>query len=362
MIIKREILEAAASAGMLKYGQIDNLFVFLAQQELKSGQQAGSTRFNATLLYYLGGVLVLSAALLLAMVAINSIGMHALLWFSVVYGVCAVGIASWCARRGFGFAGSLFALMAIALVGSAVFAAQALQGDWTGGLEALLVNQVTMAIDQRLLVIELTALATGVALMLGLRLPFLLLPNAFIAWLVGIDAVPSLLMQFNSIASLGMTSSVDELRYAFTLAVGVTLIMLGLSIDLRRRADDAGFAFWAYVAGLLALSWAVFFLTNDMMLGKLTYFAMHCGLIAFGVVLGRRVFEVFGGGGIALLVGELILATYKDSSVLVPALTMASLVMLAMAVWWWRRAPHIGARLRQWLRGDLKSVAGARAA
>ena len=63
MAIKRETLEAAASAGMLKYTQIDNLFVFLAQQEMKrtSSDAPKSRRFSVTSLYFTV-LLVASAA------------------------------------------------------------------------------------------------------------------------------------------------------------------------------------------------------------------------------------------------------------------------------------------------------------
>lgn len=362
MIIKRETLEAAASAGMLKYQQIDTLLVFLVQHELKTCRESEAGRFNAALLFYLGGMLVLSGALLFGFMAVNALGIGALLWFSVLYALCATGVASWCAKRRLQMVGSLFALMAIMLVGAAAFAALVMQGSWAGGIDALLTGQATLQPDGRWLVIELAALAASIGLLLWLRLPFLVLPSACIAWLIGIDVVAPMLLQLDTAFGMGLASPVNELRLVLTLVAGLMMIMLGLSVDLQRRPVDEGLALWSYCAGLLGFCVALSLLTGDDLAGKTVFLVLHAGLVAIGLVLGRRIFQVFGAAGIALVLGQAGWTMFRHSEAFVPALTVLSLVLLACGVWWWHRQRAFSVRLRGMLPQDVRGAPDVRPA
>lgn len=355
MIIKRETLEEAASAGMLKYGQIDNLLVFLAQQEFKKSRESSAARFNAALLYYLGGLLALGAAVAFAGLAVNALGMGALLWFAALYGLCAVGVAQWCAQRGLAFPAALFSLLAIAMAAAATFAVQALYGQWDGGLKA------ASAMDMRWLVIEAAALAVSLGLLYWLRQPFLLLPSAFGVWLLGMDLIPMLVQGADVLAAFGLHSP-EEVRKAYTLISGVLLVMFGLYIDLNRRPLDQRFAFWAYFGGLLAFCTAVPLLLSNHLTGKLLYLVVHLGLVMIGALLVRRVFEFFGALGIALVLGDLAWQIFREGMAVVSALTLLGLTLIALFAWWWRREPAFSARLREFLPQDMRKWINARAA
>lgn len=356
MTIKREILEAAASAGMLKYGQIDNLLVFLAQQELKSSRQGGPSRAGAALLNYLGGMLILGAALLFAYMAAMTLGIGALLWCSIVYAVGAIILANRWMQRGRGLLASLFAVLAVGMVCSAVLVAQILQGEWNGGLELMLAHSVAMVFDPRWLMLECAALATSIVLLCWLRLPFLLLPGAFSIWLIGMNLLPSLLMQSNSIAGLGFITTADEIRLAFTLVLGLSLIALGWYQDRQRRSGNHGFAVLAYFAGLVACCGTTWLLMHNLVLGKAAYAALHAGCIGLGVLLGRRIFAVFGGTAIALMIGQFTWISFRHSPSFVLVLTLTTMAMLVIAVWWWRHERLIAVRLRRKLPKSLKRL------
>jgi hypothetical protein len=184
MKIKREMLEEAASAGMLKYSQIDNLLVFLVQQELKKNRETSVVRTASARQYSFAGALAMLAAAVFAVEAVNALGIGALLWFAVLYGLCAVGVAQWAAQRGLRFPAALFSVIAIGLTGTAVFALQAMQGQWNGGLSVSLAG-----IDERWIAILAASVAMSLLLLAWLRLPFLMLPAAFIAWLMGMDTI-----------------------------------------------------------------------------------------------------------------------------------------------------------------------------
>jgi hypothetical protein len=252
--------------------------------------------------------------------------------------------------------------VAILLAPTVIFALQFLQGDWPGGTSALLASELLSGIDPRWLAMELAALVTCVGLLCWLRLPFLILPTAFILWIIGMDVVPSLIMQGHSFADISMTSSVEEMRKGFTLIVGLVLVTLGLYADLNRHPVGERFAFWAYFAGLMAFCTAVPLLLNNQWPGKLMYLVVHVGLVMIGAILGRRVFEVFGGIGITLVMVDMAWEIFRDGLAVVSALTLLSLALLAIGLWWWRHEPAVSARLRDLLPRDMQKWIDTRAA
>lgn len=356
MTIKREALEAAASAGMLKYQQIDNLLVFLVQHELKSARQSSGGRFNFALLYYFAGMAAVLLAALAAFVAVNALGIGALLWVAAIYGLGAMIIARRCNGRGLHFVASLFALLAVAAAPTVVFVLQYLQGAWGNGLDALLAREVMVMVDPRWLTLELAALATAACLLLWLRLPVLMVPCALATWLIGMDVVPMLIMRADSIYGGGLNSTVEELRKAFTLLFGLSMVLLGVCMDLARWPRRGSFAFWAYFVGLMGFCAAVPLLLNNQLPGKFAYLAVHVALVLAGAILRRRIFEVFGFVGIALVLGDMAWDALRGSPAFVPMLTLLSMTYLVTVVWWWRSEPGLSAKLRRLLPNDVRAV------
>lgn len=350
MMIKRETLEAAASAGMLKYAQIDNLLVFLAQEELKKSRSSDSGRFNAALLYTVGGLFALGAAAVFAVLAIGALGIGAMLWFAVLYGLCAVGVSQWCAQRGMGFVASMFALIAVVLTGAAMFAYLHLQADWRGGLEMLWRLGVVGTGEPRVLAILGAALATALTLLIWLRLPFLVLPIAALVWLAGLEIVPAMLLHSNSLTLIGLAATMADIGHVFSVLLGLGLITAGLFIDWTRRPVDEGFAFWAYFSGLLAFGAGLMHLAAGTWLGVALFIVVQLGLVAAGMVLGRRLFEAFGILGVALILGHATWQIFHQSEVFVWILTAQNLAVLAIAAWWWKSRAAWVERLPRGLR------------
>jgi hypothetical protein len=131
MTVKRDDLLAAATAGVLHYGEVDPLLIFLAQREATIKKMSDSEtkpprRKFSHFVYYLGGVLTIGIATLLGTmythVNVSSLGLIALLWFTVLYALCAIGAAAWTDMRKGVVPIGLFAVLLIALMPFAVFA------------------------------------------------------------------------------------------------------------------------------------------------------------------------------------------------------------------------------------------------
>lgn len=135
MTIQRDDLVAAAAVGLLQYRQIDPLLIFLLQRDVRTQREAmlaqtRSARIKRTyaLLSYLVGMLAIITAALFAVLfttrAVGPLSMDALIFFTMLYSLCAVVLSSWFKRRGFGMAIRLLTAVVVALLPVAVFALQ----------------------------------------------------------------------------------------------------------------------------------------------------------------------------------------------------------------------------------------------
>lgn len=132
MIVKREDLVAAAHAGVLHYKEVDALLIFLAQRELtakKVDEEQQSRRMRrAWFVYYLAGMLAIAVATACGVQFVSprvlSFGAFVALWFTVLYGLCAVGAAAWFGIRGGRVLRGMFSVFLIALMPVAILAAQ----------------------------------------------------------------------------------------------------------------------------------------------------------------------------------------------------------------------------------------------
>lgn len=357
MMLKREDLQAAADAGVLNPAEIDGLLAFLTQRHAQSPQH--SPRFSGThVLYYLGGMLAIGAASLFATLAVEAAGMGALFVLSLLYAFVAIGIAAKLEKHGFGIPAGIFATLAIALAPLAVFALQHVLGFWEDGTHAQHYRDYHRYIDWRWLVMELATLAAGAVLLWRFRYPFLMMPIAVTLWYMGMDIVPALMMQGGG-GEDWFSGAAWELRKKISLAFGMLMLLGAFFVDLRSR-HGKDYAYWLYLFGLLTFWGALSMMGSGQLAGKLVYLAINFGLVFVGAVLGRRVFAVFGGLGIAIVLGDLSWNLFKDSFAFVLVLTLLGFALIGMGLWWSRHEAAIAARLRTILPAELRELIEAR--
>lgn len=359
MMLKREDLQAAADAGVLNPLEIDGLLAFLRQRYTQSPQH-DAARFSGThVLYYLGGMLAISAASLFATMAVEALGMGALLALSLLYALAAIGVATVLEKRGFGIPAGIFATLAIALVPLAVYALQHLLGFWVDGPGAQHYRDYHRYIDWRWLLMELATLAAGVALLWRFRYPFLTMPIAVTLWYMGMDIVPALLMQAGEASGDWFSGTAWELRKLISLVFGMAMLAIAFFVDFRSR-HDKDYAYWLYLFGLLTFWGALSMMGSGKLAGKLVYLALNFGLVFSGAILGRRMFAVFGGIGIAMVLGDLSWNMFKDSFAFVLVLTLLGFGLIGTGVWWSKHEGAIAERLRLMLPVDMRELLAAR--
>jgi hypothetical protein len=360
MNIKREDFVAAADQGILQHDQVEPLVIFLQQHKKKQGI-ADTPRFSGThVLYYLGGLLAISAASLFATLAVEAMGMTALLALTLLYAFCAIGAATWFEKHGLAVPASIFATLAIALVPLAVFALQHVLGFWDEGGNAQHYQDYHMWIDWRWIVMELSTLLAGVLMLIRFRYPFLVLPIALTLWYLGMDVVPAIFLRVGVDNTDWFSGTGFELRKTITLVFGLLMLLLAFFVDLRSR-HGKDFAFWLYLFGLLTFWGALSSMGSGQLSGKLIYLLLNFFLVFIGAVLVRRTFAVFGGSGIMMVLGDLSWNLFQNSFAFVVVLTLLGFVLIGLGVWWSKHEAEISSNFRNILPKDLRELLERRA-
>jgi hypothetical protein len=155
------------------------------------------------------------------------------------------------------------------------------------------------------------------------------------------------------------SSGAWELRKQISLAFGLIMIVLAFFVDLRSR-HSKDYAFWLYLFGLLTFWGALSSMGSGGLSGKLVYLSINLFLIAVAAALARRTFAVFGGVGVAAVLGNLSWGMFKDSFAFVAVLTLLGFALIATGVWWSKHEAEISAKLRACLPKDLRELLQAR--
>jgi hypothetical protein len=89
---------------------------------------------------------------------------------------------------------------------------------------------------------------------------------------------------------------------------------------------------------------------------------INVAMIFVGAALGRRVFAVFGGIGVALYLGHLADRVFRDSMLFPLALSAIGLMVIGIGILWQRNEATIEGRLRTLLPTPVRELIERRAA
>src|SRR6266851_3536487 len=307
MMIRRSDLDGAVREGILSTAQADRLIAFLAGTAAAVAPGGAEPRFSFVhVLYYLGGMIAIGAMSLFMTLGWNALGGWGGFVTAVLYAMLALSLTHWFLERK--------------------------QLEIPAGITA--------------------TLAVGVVLLWRYRFPFMLMPIAVTLWYMSMDLVPFL---------LGQEHVYDwEIRKFISAYFGLAMTLVAFWVDLRSRFSR-DYAFWLYLFGVLTFWGGLSLMNSGSELGKLAYCGINVLMILVGAVLGRRVFAVFGGLGVAGYLGHLSYKVFKDSLIFPLALSLLGLAIIGLGVLWQRREAQWSARLRGFLPAPLRELIEARA-
>lgn len=334
MELKQRHLQQACNQGLLTPEQVTPLWNYL--QNLP----ADSATFRAThILFYLGGLIAIAAMSLFMTLGWDAFGGIGILLIACGYGVAACLVADWLLwRQRQPIPAGLLAALAVTMVPLAIYGLQAQLGYWDDATHTEY-RDFHRYIDWRWLMMELGTLLFGTILLWRYRLPFMVMPLAVVLWYLSMDLTP-FLFQEEDYSWLR--------RQQVSMVVGLLMLGLAFYIDLRTR-HTLDFAWWLYLFGLMAFWGGLSMQHSDSELSKLGYCLINLLLITVGGMIGRRVFVIFGGMGVAGYLGYLAWDLFEDSLTFPFVLSLIGLGIIWLGLLWQRHETQIQQQLQRHL-------------
>jgi len=339
--MNRAELEGAVREGIVSSEQADRLAEFYSR--------SASPRFTfVNVLYYLGGMVAIGALSLFMTLAWNRLGGWGGFLTALCYIVLFLTLTHWFQeRKGLWVPAGIMATLAVVTVPLAIFSAQTALGQWSADKPY---RDYHVYIDWRWIFIEFGTLAAGAITLWRYRFPFMVLPIAVTLWYMSMDLAPFLFGDW-----------LDwEIRKWVSLWFGLAMVLFAFWVDMRSRASR-DYAFWLYLFGVLAFWGGLSLMRSDSELNKFLYCMINVLMVLTSAVLGRRVFAVFGGLGIAGYLGHLSYRVFQDSLVFPVALTAIGIGIVWLGVLWQRREAVWSARVQAFVPGELRELLEARA-
>ena len=350
--IRRSDLDGAVDAGIVSAAQADRLAAFLdARGAAGGGPRAEHERARFSfvhVLYYLGGMIAIGAMSLFMTISWASYGPWSGVAFSLAYGVLFIALTHYFhERRRLAVPAGIMATLAVVMVPLAIFSAQYALGYWAVDRPY---RDYHVFIDGRWLMMELGTLVIGLALFWRYRFAFMLMPIAVTLWYMSMDIVPVLFGEWRD----------WELRKFISLWFGLGMVLIALWVDLRSRFSR-DYAFWLYLFGVLAFWGGLSLMRSGSELGKFLYCMVNVAMILFGAAIGRRVFAVFGGLGVAGYLSYLSWRVFRDSLFFPVVLSAIGLAIIWLGVLWQKNDARWSAAVRGALPAPLRELIEARA-
>ncbi len=337
-------LQDAVAAGVLDRSQADALWAFwrAGAPGTAAARDPGTVRFSfGHTLYYFGGLLAIGAMSLFMTLSWDAIGPWGVCILALAYGVACWIAAEMLLQRGLSIPAGLLGALAVCLVPVAVWAGQHALGLWpelAGGISGQRYSQYHQWIDGRWLTLEIATLLVGGALLVRLRLPFMVMPLAVTLWYMSMD-----LSRFPARPESDWDWAHARL---VSLVFGIAMCLLAGAVDVyRRRRGGADFSTWLYLFGAITAWSALSFAETSTPWTRLVYALFNGGLVLFGAVIGRRIFTVLGAFGVAFYLGYLAFELFEDSLLFPLALSVLGLGLVAAGVWWQKHETAIQDRI-----------------
>lgn len=307
-------------------------------------------RFGFTnTLYYFGGMLAISAMSLFMNLGWEQFGSWGLLFMALVYLFLCLQVADWLKRRQLNLPAGIFATLAVTLVPLAVWALQSGLGQWPPGGPVHYRSYHTL-VDWRWLTLEFATLAAGVVLLWRYRLPFMVMPLAVTLWYMSMDVAHALMQQHGFSWQFARDVS---------LVFGLGTCGIAVWVDVRSRQArtpewQQDYAYWLYQFGAIMFWCGLTLQRSASEWDKLVYALINAGMVLGGAAIGRRVFTVLGGLGVAGYLGYLSHRVFQDSALFPLALSLLGLGLVACGIWWQRHERALEAVLSAWLPPGLR--------
>ncbi|MDR0280046.1 MAG: DUF2157 domain-containing protein [Paucimonas sp.] len=328
-------LARAVDAGLLSREQEQALLGFLRQQPL---QQPGFQLAHVA--FYLGALLIMGAMGWLLSEAWMRIGDGALLGVALLYITLLTGAGLAMQRRGQTIPGGVLAAVAVSIVPLAVFAIERLTGFWPLDDVQGEYHDYYRYVQGGWLLMEVATVCAGLLMLRLIPFPFIVMPIAVALWFMSMDL---------SEWFYGDMFTWEQ-RRTVSLWFGLGVLVVFVLIDGRTRKD---YAFWGYLAGLLAFWGGLTSMNSDSEVGKALYCLINVGLMLVAVLLRRPMFMVFGALGVAAYLGYLSYEVFAESLLFPLVLSLIGVAVIGLGLLYQKHRERLSEKLRAALPASL---------
>lgn len=337
--IDKERLSEAAAAGVIPPDRVDALWHFLQQRA------ASEPGFRlAHVIYYLGGLIALSAMTLFVSLSWEDWAGFPMLMVALLYAALGVFLTHYFLKRDQYLPAGLTMALAVTMTPLAVYSLEVMLGWWH---EGFVLSEWFRRIDWRTMLLSLATVLTASLALWRYRLPLLTLVLAVSTWYLLMDILVFLIQ--------GWGVTLWEARRVSALMVGLLFMGMALAVDVR-NTSRLDYAFWWYAVGVGSFWGALTSMDADSELGRFGYFCINLLLLVLGAVLVRRIFAVFAFIGMLLYLYHLADYVFRDSLLFPVALAGLGLVILCAGVYWQRHEERIQFLLRRCVPAPLAAL------
>lgn len=296
MDIKRKDLDDAVKARVIKSEQAEQLWQFWQTKR----QHVPTFRF-IHILYYLGGLLAISAVTIYVTKAWDRMQGYPLLILAFLLLLLGFSLTHYFLDKKLRIPAGIMASFSLALVPLIVYNIQFLIGIKPRA--DFFYSDFHRYIDWYWINMELATLLVGFIMLYLYRFPFLLFPISFILWYMSMDLWPLF---------FGSGQYTFNERATFTMFFGLIVLLAALYLDLAYD-DEEDYAFWLYITGVIIFWGGLSCQYSTSELSKFFYLLINVAMLVVSAILNRRVFAVFGAIGILSYVSHLAFTVFANS-------------------------------------------------
>ena len=312
-------LDEAIENGIFSIEQVRNF------REFTKNNNSGVTK-PLKVLYYIGGLLIISAMTWLMGSSWNSFGSIDITIVSSLYFLIFF-IAGYFLffKKNLDIAGGLLFSVSIAMVPLFLYSILDFFDFW----DNFSYSDYYIWIRGRWIILEIGTILVALPILIKTKFPFIVFLIAGTLWFFSMDIVPIIYRT---------TEILWSDRATISKIFGMFMIVTGYFVDIKFKKD---YAFWIYLFGLITLSSGLSVFYNDSIIGFIMLGSINIFLILFSLLINRNAFLVFGTIGLIQFLGRLSWVFFLDSVGFPFALTIIGIFLILMGIYFQKNREKI---------------------
>ena len=336
--ITQRDLHKAVEHKIISPDQADHLFIFLEKHNISN-----STYFDFShLLYYLGGIIAISAMTLFMHLGWKSFEGIGIVIISLLYACFGFKLSTICNYKKLYVPAIICCTFAVTMTPLFVYGIQQSLGIWPSDVP----NQgLYKPVGWNWVYIDLATLMVSYIALWRFKYAFLVITMCF-----------SLFFSILDITFMQIETQNQTFRLHSLIAMYFGLFIIATALLSNIICTDQKYAFWLYLFGVFIFWTGLTSLDSEKELHKFLYFCINITMIITGAILSRRVFVLFGAVGSGIYLCHLSSKFFKDSWLFPIALTILGFFTIYLGILWSKHEQNINKKAKKILPKNIQQL------